>query len=121
MVVILYRNVLAVASAYKDRILVVDTGRISSRFHAPDDNKTDILDCWGSDSIEELAAIYRAGPIIKVANSDSEDEECEDMIFSSPQDVLPDQLRYRLVERVHEQCAKKIADWFSLLHKFSRI
>ena len=126
MQIYIWRSILSVASAYKDRILVINTGRISSASNIPAQlevsDEVDPLDCWGCESIADLCNSYGAGPVINLfSDSGYDDTDNEDIISvfqdSSTRDF--DNFKEKLVDVVHESIAKKASDWFTLLHRFS--
>jgi len=130
-------KMISISETLKDRILVIST--IKDKQSTNDDSfntgnseddesdhyseelfpMTDIDD-WGYDSADEMASMYKAGPVISLGNdnNDSNDNDCSDDDSNDDDSNDDDSDDSNDDVSSHKQLSDIVSDWLSMLTSF---
>ena len=106
------RKLYYLGDAMKDRLLVIDTGRICLLQDST--GNEDDGDCWGPKAMEEVAAVCNALPLITLHNNNNKTGSSSDNDHNSSNDD-DDDFDFYINRSTHHNIAKILSNWFLLL------
>jgi hypothetical protein len=116
-----------VGQAMKDRILILSSLDLDL-FVDEEVNEEEIVPCqWNRQSVEELASLYQAGPVLYLSDCDLDEDVKENLLEIDSKTTIngssQDSRDVWTVSTIktHAKIARIVSDWFSMLASFNYI